>query len=591
MPRGIIPFALLTLAAAFLSVSCSTVNVRMERGLLARESLQSAKILQTLGKREEPALANVSERCLDLLRAARRQERLGSRSKTEGAYLKAAVEARQMLAAAEVAPGSKAEANLISLHNHALARFAEIWSEDPRRKAPGPYRFSFEGEEFEVRQSADSAYDSRFFDRAVATASIRGKGVVDTHREGFGASLVAIREQTPARTAELARFSARGMHVPVTLAIDGIEPGLSDGREVRVVTVSILDPARQNTIRVADREYPLAADFSAPMELILKGRNEVLWGLEGFFDAKHRIRESGIFLMEPYDPQRIPVILTHGLISVPIIWRDIIPEFLAEPDIAGRYQFMVFTYPSSFPIPESAQLFRNELAALRETYDPEGNDPLSHNIVAMGHSMGGVLTHLLVADLEDRLWNEVSDLPLEELPLPEEAKLEIRDQVFFEPDPAVQRAVFLSAPHGGAELATMSAADLVSRLARFPSDVLVTTLHGTADFLNSGTPGRIPGLKVDLSKRLTSVQSLRPDSPVSVALATSPMKPGVKFHSIIGDRGKGDTPDSSDGVVEYWSSHLSGAESELIVPTGHTTYTHPDAVEDLKRILRLHAGL
>jgi hypothetical protein len=65
----------------------------------------------------------------------------------------------------------------------------------------------------------------------------------------------------------------------------------------------------------------------------------------------------------------------------------------------------------------------------------------------------------------------------------------------------------------------------------------------------------------------------------------------VYYHSIIGDRGKGDTPESSDGVVDYWSSHLDGAESELIVPTDHRSYKDPGAVKELKRILRLHAGL
>jgi hypothetical protein len=29
------------------------------------------------------------------------------------------------------------------------------------------------------------------------------------------------------------------------------------------------------------------------------------------------------------------------------------------------------------------------------------------------------------------------------------------------------------------------------------------------------------------------------------------------------------SPESSDGVVGYWSTHLEGARSELIVPTGH----------------------
>ena len=250
-----------------------------------------------------------------------------------------------------------------------------------------------------------------------------------------------------------------------------------------------------------------------------------------------------------------------------------------------RYQFMLFTYPSSFPIPESARLFRDELEAIRSRRDPDRNDPLSTNMVAIGHSMGGVLTHLLVAEVEDRFWNELSDVPLDEIPIsPENAEL-IRSLVYFEPDPAVQRAVFISTPHRGASLATLRIADFASRLARLPTDLLITTI----DMLDVSGP--VSGLKVDLSKKMTSVQSLRPDSPVSKTLDAAPFKPGVTYHSIIGDRGKGDTPNSSDGVVEYWSSHQSGAESELIVPTGHTSYTHPDAIADMKRILRLHAGL
>lgn len=62
----------------------------------------------------------------------------------------------------------------------------------------------------------------------------------------------------------------------------------------------------------------------------------------------------------------------------------------------------------------------------------------------------------------------------------------------------------------------------------------------------------------------------------------------MPYHSIIGDRGRGDTPDSSDGVVPYWSSHLKGAQSELIVPDSHKAYKNPQAIEEMKRILELH---
>ena len=62
----------------------------------------------------------------------------------------------------------------------------------------------------------------------------------------------------------------------------------------------------------------------------------------------------------------------------------------------------------------------------------------------------------------------------------------------------------------------------------------------------------------------------------------------VPYHSVIGDRGKGDTPNSSDGVVPYWSSHLDGARSELIVPGPHGAYSLPPTIAELKRIFKLH---
>jgi hypothetical protein len=43
-------------------------------------------------------------------------------------------------------------------------------------------------------------------------------------------------------------------------------------------------------------------------------------------------------------------------------------------------------------------------------------------------------------------------------------------------------------------------------------------------------------------------------------------------------------------VVPYWSSHLDGAESELIVRSGHEVFAKPEAVREIIRILHLEAG-
>jgi hypothetical protein len=47
---------------------------------------------------------------------------------------------------------------------------------------------------------------------------------------------------------------------------------------------------------------------------------------------------------------------------------------------------------------------------------------------------------------------------------------------------------------------------------------------------------------------------------------------------------------STDGIVPYWSSHLDGAQSELIIPSDHWTNHHPLGIEEVKRILLEHLG-
>lgn len=579
-----------SLVIAALLSGCSTVKVRKETGAVIRDGINAAEKLRKspLLRHPHDALAEVGDTCASLMKDARRQESLGKKRDAASCYLKASVYAREQIEAGNFGPTEETREDLVELHNKALARFAELWAVDPHRWEEGPHLFTCGDETFQIELAPGSDYPKLYFDRAIATDSLRGEGVVDTHRRGFGASLVGIREALPEREEEFEYYAGKygkGLHLPVTLTVSDIRTGGSGESYRKIVYISLLDPTQRQSVTVGGTRFPLAADFSAPLELALKGKNETLWGLSGYLNAKKRAKQSGIFLVEPYDPDRIPVVLSHGLISVPIIWRDIIPEFLSEPDIAKRYQFLVFTYPSSYPVMESAQLMRRELAGLRAKYDPEGDDPLSTNLVAMGHSMGGILTHMLVAEnLGDYFWAELADVPLDELPIEKERRDSIRSLVYFSADPAARRAVFLSTPHRGADMATMGLADAISRLARFPIDVVATTAA-----ITQGPP--IPGIKVDMGKKITSVQSLRPDSPIALAMDKAPYRRGVVYHSIIGDQGKGDTPDSSDGVVAYWSSHQEGAASELIVPTDHGSYKDPGAIAELKRILRVHAGL
>jgi hypothetical protein len=91
-----------------------------------------------------------------------------------------------------------------------------------------------------------------------------------------------------------------------------------------------------------------------------------------------------------------------------------------------------------------------------------------------------------------------------------------------------------------------------------------------------------------LNRLPNSIDTLSPNDPFVKEMSTLPMAKRIPYHSIIGDRGRGDTPNSSDGVVPYWSSHLNGSESEKIVPSGHGAEHSPQGIAEVLRILHGH---
>lgn len=552
--------------------ACTTIDVAEVKKQSVHQGIDATeRLIATLA-----AASNWEQGFRDAYRATRNNKH----EQAMAGFMSIAIESRSAMIAAVPAGNAKEIAALATVHNRALSAFAEAVNADSPLLKGRPTTVSVDGKTYHIKGSGKSDVAAKFYDKFIAVSSLAGRNHTITNRSGIGAPLVAVRRYTEERENEFRFYSKRGLHMDLTLTVDDVRD-TADGTDV---FISLRRPIMHGLTSVGPYSAPMAADFSAAMEVILTGRSELMWGLGGFFQADKRIKQSGIYLLEPYDPERIPVILSHGLISVPIIWRDLIPALMAEPDIGEKYQFMVFTYPSSVPVAYSARLFRKELKELRKRCDPDRNDALSSDMIAVGHSMGGVLTHMLVADFGDIYWNEISDIPIDELKIDPEARKKILSLAYFDPDEGITRVVYMSAPHLGADMAKASFSALASTLVTLPASLV----QQTAAIL---TPALKEHLKLNIGKKITAIQSLRPDSPTALALGKAPYKEGVIYHSIIGDRGKGDTPKSSDGIVEYWSSHQEGAASELIVPTGHGSYKSPLATDEMKRILRQHANL
>ncbi|HXL27436.1 MAG TPA: hypothetical protein VN952_12195 [Chthoniobacterales bacterium] len=94
-------------------------------------------------------------------------------------------------------------------------------------------------------------------------------------------------------------------------------------------------------------------------------------------------------------------------------------------------------------------------------------------------------------------------------------------------------------------------------LIRTPQNVVLTIRNTLGNSFEQFTGVEIP----------TSIRGLSLRSPVLIGLDKLPIK--APHHSIIGGRGKGDSPNGSDGFVPYRSAHLDSAQSEKIIPYGH----------------------
>ena len=434
------------------------------------------------------------------------------------------------------------------------------------------------------RYAAEDRYHSRYFDRLVPADYVKVTGFKKRARtDGIGAPLVGIRERTEARRAELGfQPPKRGVFAPFGSFADFDRESNGQTR----VRLKVYDLDRTATARIQGKSLLLAGDFTAPLAMSFEGINDLMLGVRAILNVEAGADYNGIYLIEPFDPDRIPVLLLHGLTSSPLVWRNVATDAMKNPLIRANFQFWYAFYSTGVPVPQSAALIRDKIALIRGSGDPGGNSRASKNIVIVGYSMGGTIARILATDVGEQLWTLVSKKPFDQVQLEPEDREELRRLIFWKPVPGVREVIFLATPHRGTRMADASFAQLGRKFVGLPTSLVrfqTRVLSSLVDVLD--------GLKVS-RRSFTGIDSLSPEAPIYKAFEHAPFAPGLAYHSVIGDRGRGDSPQSSDGIVGYSSSHLDGAESELIVPTGHDVQTHQKTETEIQRLLLsyLHRG-
>ena len=343
----------------------------------------------------------------------------------------------------------------------------------------------------------------------------------------------------------------------------------------RKASLEFMDPLNAERITLNKQTFPLAADFDAPTALLIARERPERLGLSRVLNPEAYADTAMLTRLQQFDPARTPVIFVHGLQETGASWAPMIDSLRHDPTIRRHYQFWYFSYPSGYPLPYAAALFRHDLNGIERAF------PNHKRIVLIGHSMGGMICRLMITDAGDKIWRDFFGTPPAKTPLASDTRKFLEEALVFDHRPDVQRVIFISTPHRGSELASNWIGRIGAALVRTPR--LFTSIYASTKPLLIADPAARP-----LNRMPNSVDTLEPNDRFVEAVNKLPITRGIPYHSIIGDRGRGDTPNSSDGVVPYWSSHLPGAQSELIVNSDHGAQYDPQAIREVERILKLN---
>jgi pimeloyl-ACP methyl ester carboxylesterase len=439
----------------------------------------------------------------------------------------------------------------------------------------------------EIRSNTWQASD---FDRFEFVSDYEVKGLSNKyHTYGLGVPLIAIRKKQAA-ASPTERYYPPDLSFPVT-AFLRIRPDRRHSKEL-LASLELYDPLASTDTQVKGRAVPLESDLSTPLAYFLNNPafqdNDL--ATKGLLDPGKSASVKGLYMLEPYQPGKIPVVMVHGLWSSPLTWMQMFNDLRSLPEIRERYQFWFYLYPTGQPFWLSAAQFRQELAAMRENLDPHHEQVALSETVLVGHSMGGLVSRLQTVTSGDDYWKIVSDKPFRDLKGPPEAKSAIEQVCYFQANPSIRRVITIGTPHRGSNFASAPTRAIARYFIKLPE--MVT---GTTRKLREANPGVFrDGTMLDIS---TSIDSLAPDSPILPVLLATPTPPWVKYNNIVGvvetndwkSKLAGKISGRGDGVVSFESAHLDDAESEIVVPADHlTVHSHPRTVLEVRRILLEH---
>lgn len=417
-------------------------------------------------------------------------------------------------------------------------------------------------------------------------------------RDGFGAEFVAILAEKPKEEEDKYIIDPMNYqykngtnpnihastYLPVTVAaLPKTNRSLKEIIQNADFEISAYDPYSIDHLNIAGKNYPLAANFSASYGLWLAQNNLGAAAYLSLINRDNRLTMPHLYMLEPYNPNKKVIVLIHGLASSPEGWIRLTNDIMGDDVLREHYQVWQVFYSTNAPILESRfQVY----ALIQQAFNGlNPRAPAAKDAVLIGHSMGGILARLLVSN------QDISQQAIQMFNLREMKQLNsnpiFTQRLKFKPIANFDRAIFLSSPHRGTPFANRWFTKMARRIIQLPVafvGAIGDALEGKEDdyaevLMTQIKNGAIQNGPSDLSQNSRFTKLTKDVMPIST----------MKYHSIIGNNSNSTDPNiMTDGVVPYTSSHLDGAVSEKIIKGGHSIQETPEAVLELRRILRLH---
>ena len=394
---------------------------------------------------------------------------------------------------------------------------------------------------------------NKSIDKLYASHDISFSGLnTISEREGVGISYVTLFDDRPNTSVKALLTSDNKqlnsedprdrIHLTGNLLLTGVVIPEGDQLQEVLATnnfdIKLYNPHHTEAIDILGKPYYLAANFSASYGMWLAENNLDNVGYFNLLARQQSLIMPQLFMLEPYDPNKRIIIMLHGLASSPATWISITNDISNDDELRENYQVWQIFYPTNIPILENRYRIQELIETAYKINDPNSEHIASHNSVLIGHSMGAVISRMMVSndnlqDQFDKLAQEEDTRRLSNMLNNEFDQQKVLNRLHLKQLDSVDTAVFISAPFRGTDFADRWFTQLLRRVVQLPIGFVQTV---TGNLASLASEDELASNPLGALYFQNGASQLSDKSSFMKLTADLKIADNVTYHSIIANR-------------------------------------------------------